>query len=631
MSMGNGPFPAQRDAVTPAMGRRGVLVVEKKNPWGPRMLALAGFVAVGAMLLLARWVPATPLPDGRAWRISGLDWVACRWHDRSMGTPGMADFKPGVAAWKQRLEREPGSLNATRGYLDSLLTGTASEVSKAVWRAALETAGRLPSMAGTNSSDLGRLLRVSLRVTDRGDEWRRAGRWVDRLPGADLALYLATAADHGDWEEVGAVLTTATRHESHARMARVALKATKAGRDTGTTDLLPELRTASAGGGEGSVSTLRLMMACAVARSDAGLATEALGALRKLGAARLMDYLQEDTLRLGDAQPESGAGRAKDWPPPSEWREVRPWTEWLRRNGETNRAKEALHGAILEWDAPSCWIETTTLVLEGKDWDLAEKLGDRLIGGTRSIRDWDSLGHALRALALDAKGDSAAAHREWERMAKTPLPRHGVVLEWCRAFDHAGRLTLADSWLRTVEGSFGTDAAYWRLRMRSAMATGDTESWMAATTQAAKLAPGDVGLALDRAWGVLVLGRETEEVLRLLQDDAVMLKGGRRGQLLTAWAEARLGRTQKAETLLRLLEPAVKEPTDRSLLAVAWFEALNKAGRIEEAWKAYQKVDLAMLPAPVARMLDREGAALAIRVEKKRKFEEALEEARRRP
>ena len=141
MNRGNGPFPAQPDAVTPAMGRRGVLVVEKKNPWGPRMLALAGFVAVGAMLLLARWVPATPLPDGRAWRISGLDWVACRWHDRSMGTPGMADFKPGVAAWKQRLEREPGSLNATRGYLDSLLTGTAAEVSKAVWRAALETAG----------------------------------------------------------------------------------------------------------------------------------------------------------------------------------------------------------------------------------------------------------------------------------------------------------------------------------------------------------------------------------------------------------------------------------------------------------------------------------------------------------
>lgn len=110
-----------------------------------------------------------------------------------------------------------------------------------------------------------------------------------------------------------------------------------------------------------------------------------------------------------------------------------------------------------------------------------------------------------------------------------------------------------------------------------------------------------------------------------------MLKGGRRGQLLTAWAEARLGRTQKAETLLRLLEPAVKEPTDRSLLAVAWFEALNKAGRIEDAWKAYQKVDIGVLPSPVARMLDREGAALAIRVEKKRKFEEALEEARRRP
>lgn len=611
--------------------RRGVLVVEKRNPWGPRMLVLAGCVALGAMLLLARWVPAAPLPDGRAWRVSGLDWMACRWHDRSMGTPGSADFKPGVAAWRSRMEREPGALNALRGYLDSLLAAPASDVSKAVWRVALETAGRLPPAAGTNSGDLGRLLRVSLRVTDRGDEWRRAGRWVDRLSGVDLALYLATAADHGDWDEVGAVLTTATQHESHARMARLALKAVKGGRESGATDALPELRTAATGSGEGSATTLRLLMACAVARSDAGLATEALGALRRHGLARLMDYLQEDALRLGDAPPGLGAGRGKDWPPPAEWREVRPWVEWLRRNGETNRAKEALHGAVLEWDAPSCWMETTTLVMENKDWDLAETVGDRLISGTRSVRDWDSLGHALRALALDDKGDSAAAHREWERMAKTPLPQHGVALEWCRAFDQAGRLSLADSWLRTVEGSFGTDAAYWRMRMRSAMATGDTESWMAATTQAAKLAPGDVGLALDRAWGVLVLGRETEEVLRLLQEDAVMLKGGRRGQLLTAWAEARLGRTQKAETLLRLLDPVVKEPTDRSLLAVAWFEALNKAGRIDEAWKAYQKVDIAVLPSPVARMLDREGAALAIRVEKKKKFEEALEEVRRRP
>jgi tetratricopeptide (TPR) repeat protein len=303
----------------------------------------------------------------------------------------------------------------------------------------------------------------------------------------------------------------------------------------------------------------------------------------------------------------------------------------LRQNGDVARAKDALRRAALEWDAPPCWIETTMLVLRNKDWDLAEHVGDRLLAGTRSLRDWDSLGHALRAMALDARGDAAAARREWERMAKTPLPRHDVTMEWCRAFDHVGRLNLADSWLQTVEGAFATDAAYWRLRMRSAMASGDTEAWMAATTQAAKLAPGDVGLALDRAWGVLVLGRETEEALALLQADAVMLKGGRRGQLLTAWAEARLGRTQKAETLLRLLDPVVKEPTDRSLLAVAWFEALNKAGRIEEAWKAYQRVDLAVLPSPVARMLDREGAALAIRVEKKRRFDEALEEARRRP
>ena len=631
MNEGNESFATEGEAGMSPAARRGLLVVEKKNPWGPRMLALAGVVALGATLMLARWVPAAPLADGRAWRMSGLDWISCRWHDRSMGTPGMADFKPGVAAWRLRLEREPGSLNARRGYLDSLLAAPATHVNKAVWRAALEMAGRLPSAAGTNSADLGRLLRVSLRVTDRGEEWRQAGRWADRLSEADLGLYPATAADHGDWDEVGAVLTTTTKEDGPARWARWALKAAKDGSGSGTTRLPQEWRMAATGNGEGALLAARLMMACAVARSDAALAAEALGTLRSLGAARLMDCLQEDALRHGDSQPESGAGRARDWPPPSEWREVRPWVEWLRRNGDVARAKDALQRAVLEWDAPSCWIETTTLVLENKDWDLAEHVGDRLLAGTRSLRDWDSLGHALRAMALDGRGDAAAARREWERMAKTPLPRHDVTMEWCRAFDHVGRLNLADSWLRAMEGSLATDAAYWRLRMRAAMASGDTEAWMAATTQAAKLSPGDVGLALDRAWGVLVLGRETEEVLALLQEDAVMLKGGRRGQLLTAWAEARLGRTQKAENLLRLLDPVVKEPTDRSLLAVAWFEALNKAGRIEEAWKAYQRVDLSVLPSPVARMLDREGAVLAIRVEKKRRFDEALEEARRRP
>lgn len=611
--------------------RRGVLVVEKRNPWGPRMLILAGCVALGAMLLLARWVPAAPLPDGRAWRVSGLDWMACRWHDRSMGTPGLAGFKPGVDAWRQRLEREPGSLNAMRGYLDSLLADPGPGVGKPVWRTALETAMRLPAAAGTNSADVGRLLRVSLRVTDRGDEWRLAGRWADRLHESGLGLYLATAADHGDWDEVGAVLTTTGRQDDTARIARGAWKAAKDGAGPGMTNLLADMRTAAAGGGEGALAALRLMMACAVARSDAELAAEALGRLREAGAARLMDVLREDALRHGEGGSESGAGRAKDWPQPSEWREVRPWVEWLRRNGDVARAKDALQRAALEWDAPSCWMETTTLVLENRDWDLAEKVGDGLLAGTRSLRDWDSLGHALRALGLDARGDSAGARREWERMAKTPLPRHEVTMEWCRVFDHVGCLNLADSWLRTVEGSFGADAAYWRLRMRSAMASGDTESWMAATTRAAKLAPGDVGLALDRAWGVLVLGRDAEEVLGLLQEDAVMLKGGRRGQLLTAWAEARLGRTQKAETLLRLLDPVVKEPAERSMLAVAWFEALNGAGRVEEAWKAYRRLDLATLPSPLVRVLDRDGAALAIRVERKRKLDEALEEARRQP
>lgn len=629
MNEGGTDLRGRTGPASSAGARPSVIVVEKQSRWGPRLLAGAGVLAAVATVLLARWIPASPLPDGRPWHISGQDWLACRRHDRSMGTPGAPDFKPGVSEWRLRLEREPGSFMALRGYLDSLLG--AADTPKQTWREALDLAKRLPPATGTNSADVGRLLRASLHVTDRGDEWRVAGGWAANLAGPDLALYLATAADHGDWDEVGRVLSALRDADGPGRMARRALAMRKDGKEAGPAPVDPELLKAAGGTGEEAVAALRWLMACAVERSEAGLASEALAGLRRLGAARLMDYLWEDALRRGDTNGANEGGRTRDWPEPVAWREVRPWVRWLRRHGETARAKEALQRAALAWDAPSCWIETTALVLEAKDWDLAEQFGDRFVAGTRSLRDWDSLGHALRALALEAKGDAANARLEWERMARTPMPRHGVAMDWCRAFDRAGRLSLADSWLRAMEGSMATDPLYWRMRMRSAMAAGDTESWMAATARAAQLAPGDVDLALDRAWGVLALGRDTEEVLALLQDDAVMLRGGRRGQVLAAWAEARLGRTQKAENLLRLLDPLVKDPTDRSIVAVAWFEALNQGGRIEEAWKAYRNVDLSMLPAPIARKLDREGAALAIRVEQKRKFDEALEEARRRP
>lgn len=286
--------------------------------------------------------------------------------------------------------------------------------------------------------------------------------------------------------------------------------------------------------------------------------------------------------------------------------------------------------AVQDWDAPSCWLEAATFALEIKDWELVEQLGHWLASGTPNVRDWASLGHALRAMAMDAKGD-AGASREWARMAQTPLPRNGATFDWCRMFEQVGHLSQADTWLRTLEPEKQQDIDYWRMRMRSAMGSGDTEAWLAATQRASKLAPGDVDLALDHAWGVLVLAKGNEEVLKLLDEDLVLLKGGRKGQILTAWAEARLGRLRKAESSLRSLDALVKAPGEKAILAVAWFELLSRTDRVEEAWSVYKAMDMSLLPSPTVRQIDQEATALATRLEKKRKFDEALKAARQQP
>jgi predicted Zn-dependent protease len=216
-------------------------------------------------------------------------------------------------------------------------------------------------------------------------------------------------------------------------------------------------------------------------------------------------------------------------------------------------------------------------------------------------------------------------------MAQTPLPRNGATFDWCRMFEQVGHLSQADTWLRTLEPEKQQDIDYWRMRMRSAMGSGDTEAWLAATQRASKLAPGDVDLALDHAWGVLVLAKCNEEVLKLLDEDLVLLKGGRKGQILTAWAEARLGRLRKAESSLRSLDALVKAPGEKAILAVAWFELLSRTDRVEEAWSVYKAMDMSLLPSPTVRQIDQEATSLATRLEKKRKFDEALKAARQQP
>ncbi len=604
--------------------RWGMVVARKERRWWPWALGLVWLAMVMSVMMAVPWLGGARLPDGSGWRMSGWDWVRCWFHDRSMGEPGSEGFRADVGAWQRRRELEPGSGIAMRGYLDSLLTS--GDASRAEWSNGLVLGRALVGHGGTNEGDVGRLLRVSLRVVDDPEAWREAGRWVDRMGHGDRALYLATAADHGDWEEVGRGLVGWEPADELGRWVAKVHGWMNAGEGLALGEAVVKRARAAGRQGEAGAMMLRVWLAGAVVLRDGRMAGAALDAMRDAGSARLLDYLREDSVRLAAATGAiSGSRAAQGWPTAREWREVLPWTRWLRGHGQLLRARSELERAALEWDGRAQWLEVAGEAIREQDWDLLLALGGHLVDGTRRVGDWAGMGHALKAMGLEGRERWHESRREWELRARSAPPREGWMMRWCLLFDRLGKVSEAGPWLAVMEGDEGGRVEYWRMRAKVALACGDREGWLRAVTRAAQFSPGDTELAMDRALGGLVLGREPERILNDLEGGGVVLKGGGRGRLLTAWAEARAGLHSSAEPSFQDLEQVLKDPDDRALLGYAWFEMLLKGGRDDEAWRRYGMLEMGRLPAPLVQWAEKESALLARRVAKAKAAREAAE------
>ena len=299
----------------------GLLVLSKRDSVGPRVLSVIGCLLLAGTLTVVPWIPGARTPEGMPWRLSGWDgWESWR-HDRAMGVPGEESFKADVGAWRRRRDIEPGSVAAMRGYVDSMLQSGGTN--RVEWIATMGVARTLVKHGGTNGVDVGRLLRVSLRTRDEPEGWKLAGQWAGQMSGPDRTLYAATAADHGEWEEAGRVLSAGAWTNGLGR-ALVEVHGWASGsagwvRD----DAMALVQRLGVAGGEEGVLGLRAMLACAVTRRDAVTGEAAMEGLKKAGAARLLDFLREDSLR---GEGGGGTGAAARWPRPVEWREVLPWT-----------------------------------------------------------------------------------------------------------------------------------------------------------------------------------------------------------------------------------------------------------------------------------------------------------------
>lgn len=560
-----------------------------------------GLVAllISGMGLVLPWVSGVPAPNGSEWKMTGWDWLRCRWYDWSLGDPGSREFQPNLEAWEERLALEPGSRFAMRGYIDSVV---AMPRDPEVQERAMQLALTLWRVARTNRLDVGRTLRLAEQMGDGGRVLRAFGTPIPQLGDQDRSLLLWLLADEGDWDRVEQLQP---RADSRFEMERLVAAALQAVRGTGSVRARALERLMAAGmlSQPLRVPANRLAIQVSGKRPDVRMVRDAVTHLQVAGAARLLDLVRAGRVRLAV----EGVGKlrqeAKLWGRPSVEREVEPWVDFLDAVGMHDWGRNELEWAANRWGRRDWWLRCIERTIRDRDFTALSRMGNGLVMGTGPLKDWRSLGHGLMALSAAEFNRAAEAESSWTKSAALGVPA-GWGMRWCETFARLGRLRVASGWLMRIETEEAGSLDYWKLRMRLAREEVDWEALLAALKRAREIAPADAALMSEQASVLLFLRREPEEALRLLEEEAVQARRERGDRVLLALALAQAGRLTDAERLVELLEVGVVDVRERAFLQSAAFEVHLRSGRIRQAEEAYGKTDLRQVPVPLARWME---------------------------
>lgn len=548
-------------------------------------------VILGGVLLLAAWidwVPGHRWPDGQVWRMSGLDWVRCRWHDRRMGEAGQPDFRPDVDAWQRRVVWDPADPAALRGYLDSL-AGLGS-IPRATLAHGMEWGHRLWRIENTNRSDVARMFRLWSKAG--ADELFEDGvdRWGDLLEGADREAWLLRMADRGSWTSVVSSLEGPKTRPWTNSMVGLAWEAGW-GSPPASGVALARLEAAATGIGAPAMGANRLLLQVKIARSDLDGAERVLRRLQDSGGARLIDRVRHGQLQVTLGRVGTLPNAAREWPLPEAAWEVDPFLDLLLKVGDRRQAIRVLKDATDRWQQPRWWYRWADLLWQASDWSGLRDLGMRLRGDAGRRMGWETVGWRLEAIGLEGLGRGADASDAWKQSDSGRALPGLDAWAWAQRFSGWGQVRRVADWLRSTEGASQGMPAYWQVRWALAQGEGDAEGRLEAVVRLRRLDPSHLAWVVDHAWALLALRKDPAEVLKLMEVEGIRARAGLTVRIQEALAWVQLGELDVAEARLEGLRRERAEGLERTMICLGRFEVHARCGRVTEAIEVYREID----------------------------------------
>jgi hypothetical protein len=585
--------------------RWSVLRLLRHDRWFVRLIIAVVLVGMLLMAGWVRWIPGSPWPDGRPWRLNGVGWLKCRWHDVRMGRPGSTDFRANGVKWLWRVEQDPANGVALRGYLDSLIADVSlrgpTVTNGLRWGAWLWRVG------GTNQEDVRRMFQLAARVEDDGQVLSELSPWLPMLSSGDRAHWVLALAEQGQWDQVGRYVGDVSG-STGSELAQVVGLAWRAGwgPPAGAMEALRSLESAGASGLEKGVVADRLLIQVHGRRSDFEAATRVLARLKAAGGVRSVDRLRVARVAMDNGRASGMKDQIVSWAQPTESREVLQWYGLLQRLGDSGGANRMLTAALGKWNRVEWYLILADGLVEAGDWVGLRETGKRLREGQSGQPGWERVGWRLEAVANEKMGRTGEAAEAW-RLGEGGAPdQEGMGWEWGRRLLGWGFGRQAADWILQSESLMGGRTDYWSARVRLGHAMGDAEALLEATLRMRLLDPMSPAGANDHAAALLILRRDPVEALRLVRLETVRASGGVAPRINEALALVQMGELNAGEAILSALALGPLSAMERTMVCLGRFEVHARRGRVEAAMQMYRAIEGRFLMSVQSRWLEAE-------------------------
>ncbi len=591
---GSGSFASTQQRDTSLLG---ILRDEPKFRWA--LAGVAVFVLLVAGMLPKVWITSPPgfMP---VVKVSGLDLLQAR----SLRHSAIRHAEEGqtseaLQAWSSAIANNLGDPEGFRGILR--LANGVEKLEQRWIGPTLSQAGWLLRLTGTNAADLELACAVYQKNDLHDAVMRLLGATNRVLTPQGNAILARSLFESGRMEEFGNVWK---KNEAQFgafpelqvyRAAWGAAWGPAAGMQAAAKALAeattkPDL----------STNALRLQLSVQAQRMDTAAFDDTFQRLQALRADRITDHVRYWLLLDFIGRRQQAIDRARNYvTPPQTAAEAEMLLRVWARLGLHDLAVDFSRTQMVAFQNSSqLWLLLSRMLIAGQKWDDVRTVAVELRNNQRLSRFLSGYSYYLEGVAEHGAGFSSRAEAAFKSLLKDPPEDAMLAFEAATVIQRLGYAEPARQLYRGLEKEMGDKLVFWQQMARAAHDTHETALLVAACDKAHQLAPDNLVLANNHAAALLITRSNATEAVKLTL--AVLNKAPESptARINHALALAQLGRHADAASQLDKLQLTTLDEQEQTFYHVARLDCAIARGRVEEARREIELVELRYLFPP---------------------------------